>query len=225
MSANTNLRAWRILFVLGILALLVQIASAASPNVTFNLADFTSVSVKNKQVDIYPLSAPLTNNGTIILSDRKTYKSSSTGTFVVTNMIPGAYLVRANGTWTMTPFEIAFTNASGNLNAADYVTITTTVVAANQRFVQVDRGVLVSPTNFFSANIFAGLNVVFTTNSIGQITIAAATNSVSINNAVTHNGSGVLLGPTNFLHGNIFKGTNIVFTTNALGQITISATG
>src|SRR5678815_5202728 len=106
MNASTN--RWRALLVLGILAILTRTACAALPNVTFNLKPFSQGSVANKKADIYPLSAPLTNGGSIVLSDKKTFQTSSNGTFVVTNMVPGCYEVRANGAWTMTPFVVCF---------------------------------------------------------------------------------------------------------------------
>lgn len=208
----------RAFLVLGLLALLVQSAKGAFANVTFNLQDFTTVVVTNKPVEIFPYSTPFNTNSAIILSDRKRYTTDAAGSFTVTNMVPGCYLVQATGPWTMTPFNICFTNNTGDLNAHDLLTLVVPVVDARANFVQQSGGVLVSPTNFFSANMSAIQGVALDVLAGGHVRLRTT-------NVATHNAAGTLTGNTNFFAANLLQGTNVVLTTNALGQLTISATG
>jgi len=102
------------------LAALLCVIFSRAADVTFNLADFTTVGITNRVVYIWPKSTPRRNATDLILSrDRKTYVSDTNGTFTVTNMTLGNYLCELQGPYAKTPFRIYVEDTNGTLNASD----------------------------------------------------------------------------------------------------------
>lgn len=117
----------------------------AGANVVFNLGDFTTGTITNRQLKIEPQSTPRSGGANNILSrDSLIRYSDTSGTLTVTNMAYGNYLITLLGPYAKTEFRILVPDTNGTLYA-DALLVTTNSVPsesagysqtqANRRFV------------------------------------------------------------------------------------------
>lgn len=107
-------------FHLHLVALLFACLSAGAADVTFNLADFTTTAITNRQVKIEPKSTPRLGPANNIISRDSLFRYSNTnGTFTVTNMVYGAYMVTLMGPYARTEFRIYVDDTNATLNASE----------------------------------------------------------------------------------------------------------
>lgn len=103
-------------FVLG----LTLHAGAATNTVTFNLADFTTGVITNRQVKIEPRSTPRAGPGDSILSRDSLFRFSDTnGTFIVTNIQYGTYLCTLMGPYAKSQFRIYVPDTNDTMLASN----------------------------------------------------------------------------------------------------------
>lgn len=106
--------------LLAILCLLPIVAFGITNTVTFNLADFTSSVITNRQVKMEPRSTPRGGPTNNILSRDSLFRYSDTnGTFIVTNMQWGTYHCQLLGPYARTQFRIYVPDTNDVHNASD----------------------------------------------------------------------------------------------------------
>lgn len=118
--------------------LLFIAASVSSPaaDVVFNLADFTTVAITNRQVRIEPKSTPrLGPSDKIISRDSLIRYSDTNGTFTVTNIVYGTYLCSLMGPYARTEFRIYVDDTNATLNASDLL------ISANETGIDTEDGI------------------------------------------------------------------------------------
>ena len=110
-------------FVSLILCLASLVAFGSTNTVTFNLADFTSQAITNRQVKIEPRSTPRGGQTNAVLSRDSLIRYSDTnGTFILTNMSYGTYLGTLLGPYAKTEFRITVPETNDVFNASDILT-------------------------------------------------------------------------------------------------------
>ncbi len=103
-----------------ILFLLPVLAFGLTNTVTFNLADFTTSVITNRQVKMEPRSTPRAGPTNNILSRDSLFRFSDTnGTFIVTNMQWGTYYCTLLGPYAKTEFRIYVPDTNDVFNASD----------------------------------------------------------------------------------------------------------
>lgn len=104
-----------------IIALFLPLVVFASTNaVTFNLADFTTGVITNRQVKMEPRSTPRSGPTNNILSRDSLFRYTDTnGTFIVTNMQWGTYYCTLLGPYAKTDFRIYVPDSNAVFNASD----------------------------------------------------------------------------------------------------------
>ena len=106
--------------LLTILCLLPLVAFGITNTVTFNLADFTSSVITNRQVKMEPRSTPRGGPTNNILSRDSLFRYSDTnGTFIVTNMQWGTYHCTLLGPYAKTEFRLYVPDTNDIHNASD----------------------------------------------------------------------------------------------------------
>ena len=178
-------------YLLPCIALVVAVASspaaAITNSVTFNFEDILQRAYVNRSVTVESVSTPRTNSPNIAVNYYLSTNTGTSGSFVLSNMLDGTYRVSVLGNPRPTTFLIGVpTNNPGTHYASDLLTTNIDANAAtawtrsqaDSRYVRANttNGVLVSPTNFFWANITNGANVAIARGAGGKITISA-TNS------------------------------------------------
>ena len=178
-------------YLLACLALVVAVASshaaAITNSVTFNFEDILQRAYVNRSVTVESVSTPRTNSPNIAVNYYLSTNTGTSGSFVLSNMLDGTYRVSVLGNPRPTTFLIGVpTNNPGTHYASDLLTTNIDANAttawtrsqADSRYVRANttNGVLISPTNFFWANITNGANVAIARGASGKLTISA-TNS------------------------------------------------
>jgi hypothetical protein len=106
-----------------LLCIVSLFAFGATNTVTFNLADFTSQAITNRQVKIEPRSTPRAGQTNAVLSRDSLFRYSNTnGTFILTNMSYGTYLCTLMGPYAKTEFRIYVPDTNDVFNASDLLT-------------------------------------------------------------------------------------------------------
>jgi hypothetical protein len=106
--------------IAAILCLFALTCSGA--NIVFNLADFTTGSITNREVQILPKSAPKAESPNSIISrDRKSFYSNTSGTFTATNVVDGVYVCTLKGTFANTEWRMLVPDTNGTLYASDLI--------------------------------------------------------------------------------------------------------
>ncbi len=107
-----------------ILLCIVSLSAFGSTNmVIFNLADFTSQVITNRQVKIEPRSTPRAGQTNAVLSRDSLIRYSDTnGTFILTNMSYGTYLCTLLGPYAKSEFRIYVPETNDVFNASDLLT-------------------------------------------------------------------------------------------------------
>lgn len=119
--------------ILGFLAMLAAVRAA---DVTFNLADFTTGVITNRQVKIEPKSTPRRGPSDSIISRDSLFRYSNTnGTFTVTNMAYGTYLCTLMGPYARTEFRIYVDDTNATLNASELL------VSAGEAGIDTEEGI------------------------------------------------------------------------------------
>lgn len=111
-------------------------SQGATNTVTFNLADFTTTAITNRQVKIEPKSTPrLGPDDRIISRDSLIRYSDTNGTFIVTNMVYGTYAITLLGPYARTEFRIYVDDTNATLNASDLL------ISANETGIDTEDGI------------------------------------------------------------------------------------
>ena len=106
-----------------LLCIVSLFAFGSTNTVTFNLADFTSQAITNRQVKIEPRSTPRGGQTNAVLSKDSLFRYSNTnGTFILTNMSYGTYLCTLLGPYAKTEFRIYVPDTNDVFNASDILT-------------------------------------------------------------------------------------------------------
>jgi len=99
---------------------LALVLGSFGANVTFNLADFTTTSITNREVQLVNKNAPKAFSPSSIISrDRRSFYSSTNGTFTATNVVDGVYLCTLIGPFANTEWRMLVPDTNGTLNASD----------------------------------------------------------------------------------------------------------
>ena len=121
---------------LGLFLLFCATSQGATNTVTFNLADFTTTAITNRQVKIEPKSTPrLGPDDRIISRDSLIRYSDTNGTFIVTNMVYGTYAITLLGPYARTEFRIYVDDTNATLNASDLL------ISANEEGIDTEDGI------------------------------------------------------------------------------------
>ena len=176
--------------LLACLTLVMAVASspaAITNSVTFNFEDILQRAYVDRSVTVESVSTPRTNSPNIAVNYYLSTNTGTSGSFVLYNMLDGTYRVSVLGNPRPTTFLINVpTDNPATLYASDLLTTNIDANAttawtrsqADSRYVRANttNGVLISPTNFFWANITNGANVAIARGAGGKLTISA-TNS------------------------------------------------
>lgn len=151
--------------------LLALCGSAHAAHVTFNFADFSTLTtpLTNRVVLITPLSTPRVDGPSVITSDTKKYTTDSSAVFTVSNMVYGNYRVQIPGPYTITPFTILVPETNALLNATGLITSTITVPGATAGYSQTASDARFMRTN--GVRVAAGSNSVVVTNVTSAYTL------------------------------------------------------
>lgn len=89
-------------------------------NVRFNLRDFlqTAQPLVRRTAVIEPQSAPQAEGTNIVISERRTFSTGTTGEFTATNMVEGTYRVLVFGPTRTNMFRINVPTFTGETNAS-----------------------------------------------------------------------------------------------------------
>ena len=111
----------------GYFLLLLSLAPARAAHVQFNLSDFTTGPLTNRQVYLQPTnSTPRASGSAIITSDRLTFHTSPTnGSFIASNVVSSTYFVTVRGPFIDTVFTITVPDTNALLNAKDLLSVNT----------------------------------------------------------------------------------------------------
>jgi hypothetical protein len=105
-------------------------------DVVFNLADFTTSVITNRQVKMEPKSTPRRGPSDSVISRDSLFRYSDTnGTFTVTNMVYGTYLCTLMGPYAKTEFRIYVDDTNATLNASELL------VSANDNGIDTEDGI------------------------------------------------------------------------------------